>query len=710
MPVEHDATSLRDLLSNHARKKLVLPNFQREFVWSLDDQQSLVASMVADVPIGSLLLVTGTAQDFSARGIGRRSPTEPAEECQYLLDGQQRISCLGHAVSDPIGSGPEHWKDTVRDTYWNLRYRWMLRIVPRNDERDLFGFRLLNFPGLRVEPDVIRDFIEYRRINIGEAGNDSAWYNPGWLTSKQQSEDSLPMAQHRLAQRAAQEGLVPLWELATKPDDAKSLHMRALQILALRQASDLQARYADEIPTELLESIQNVRPDLEPGSIDENSLVHGLNAVAQRWVQQMGAFLSSLTTTEIPIVSLPSTEVDRAVAIFEVMNQGGTPLTTFDLVVARMARLNPDQSLAHQLLDHVRNFSVEVSPQLWGNNAGPRLAQWSPSDELGIAVDKDSLTGTFKNAFLNMLSILVNTTNGYHKLDTEHIRKAAILSMTAGDIYRHWRQAADAILRAWAFLQLRCGVRVESDLRNKLMILPLAFAFRGEGSVGDATVIDRAEYWYWSSTLSGTYTERQNDNAIEDLKKLDSWMRSQCDDPFKARAKRALRADRYSDDQTLLREHDDAGVASDVGIYLPSYILSRTPVDFLESGESLQAWRAEQQLEEHHVIPLASARTVEQSARKLRDKNNRPHPLNSPLNRTFIMRNSNRKISGMPVEKYVKEVRSQARLSHCVPDQEGFFNKGTKESEEEYYRRFLARRLELVRSKLDEELRRLRGY
>lgn len=710
MPVEHDATSLRDLLSNHARRKLVLPNFQREFVWSLDDQQSLVASMVADVPIGSLLLVTGTAQDFSARGIGRRSPTEPAEECHYLLDGQQRISCLGHAVSDPIGSGSDHWKDIVRDTYWNLRYRWMLRIVPKHNERDLFGFGFLNFPGVRVEPDVIKDFIEYRRINIGDADNSSAWYNPGWLANTERSEGSLPMAQHRLAQRAAQEGLVPLWELATKPDEAKSLHLRTLQVLAHNQTTELQARYAGEIPEKLLESIQNVRPDLEPEIIDETSLALALNAVAQRWVQQMGTFLSSLTTTAIPIVSLPSTEVDRAVAIFEVMNQGGTPLTTFDLVVARMARLNPDQSLAHQLLAHVRNFAVDVSTELWGSNAGRPLDQWSPSDELGIAVDKDSLTGTFKNAFLNMLSILVNTDTGVDGLDTEHIRKTAILSLTADDIRDHWIQAADAILRAWAFLQLRCGVRVESDLRNKLLILPLAFTFRRPESVRDAAVIDRAEYWYWSSTLSGTYTERQNDNAIEDLKKLDLWIEGNGTDPFKARADRALRADRYSDDQTLLRKDDDAGVASDVGIYLTSYILSRAPVDFLAVGEILQPWRVEQELEEHHVIPLASARTVDQSARNLRAKNNRPHPLNSPLNRTFILRSSNRKISGMPVERYLQSVESQARLSHCLPDQQDFFFKGPSESEEEYYRRFLARRLELIRGRLEEELRRLRGY
>ena len=708
MPVEHDATSLRDLLADHDRGKLVLPNFQREFVWSLDDQQSLVASIVADVPIGSLLLLTGTRDDFSARAIGRRSPIEPADECGYLLDGQQRISCLGHAVSDPIGSADEDWRDVIRDTYWNLRYRWLLRIVPKEKEHDLFGFRFLNFQGIRTEPDIVKDFIVYKRINIGDEDSSSSWYNPAWLRRVAAAEDSLSLAQHRLAEKAAEEGLIPLWETGTKPDEAQSLHMRTLQVLAQRQSNELKARSHDERSPQLLQSISNVRPDLDAERVDEDSLAQALGAVEQRWVQQVGAFLSRLTTTDIPIVSLPSTEVDRAVAIFEVMNQGGTPLTTFDLVVARMARLNPERSLAQQLLEHVRGFDLEIPDELWGSNAGPRPERWSASDELGIAVDKDSLTGTFKNAFLNVLSILVHAEESLEKLDTDHIRKSAILSLTASQIDANWQQAADAVLRSWAFLQLRCGVRVESDLRNKLLALPLAYVFRSPESLTSRRTIDRAEYWYWCSTLSGTYTERQNDNAIEDLRKITAWLEEDTSNPFTPRQPRALRADRYSDDQTLLRQYDDAGVASDVGIYLLSYVLSRSPVDFLQEDTVLQPWRAEQELEEHHIIPLSSATTVEQSARDLRGKKQRPHPLNSPLNRTFITRESNRKIGAMQVAKYLSEVASQSRLNHCLPDQEGFFVRRQDESEDSYYGRFLQRRLELVRAKLDEELLQLR--
>ena len=708
MPVEHDATSLGGLLADHSRGKLVLPNFQREFVWSLDDQQSLVASIVVDVPIGSLLLLTGNKDDFSARAIGRRSPTEPADDCAYLLDGQQRISCLGHAVSDPLGSAEEDWRDVVRDTYWNLRYRWLLRVVPGDNERDLFGFRFLNFQGIRVEPDIVKDFVDYKRINIGDEDNTSAWYNPAWLDRVAAAEGSVSLARHRLAEKAAQEGLVPLWETATQGDGAQSLHMRTLQVLAQRRSNELKARLLDERPPELIESISNVRPDLDGQSSDEAAVAQALGAVEQRWVQQVGAFLSRLTTTAIPIVSLPSEEVDRAVAIFEVMNQGGTPLTTFDLVVARMARLNPDRSLAQQLLEHVRGFSVEISDHFWATNAGPRPERWSASDELGIAVDKDSLTSTFKNSFLNVLSILVHAENGLDQLETDHIRKSAILSLSASEIDENWKDAAEAVLRSWAFLQLRCGIRVESDLRNKLLILPLAYAFRSPDSLQNRRAVDRAEYWYWCSTLSGTYTERQNDNAIEDLSKLTGWLSEDGANPFTTRHSRALRAEGYSDDKTLLREHDDAGVASDVGIYLLSYVLSRSPVDLLGDDIVLQAWRAEQELEDHHIIPLSTATTLEQSARELRGKKQRPHPLNSPLNRTFITRKSNRKIAGMQVDKYLESVAAQPQLNHCLPDQEGFFRMETDESEDDYYRRFLRRRLELVRTKLDEELLQLR--
>src|SRR5690349_17815106 len=63
---------LGKLFTAAAARKLVLPNFQREFVWSLEDQRGLGTSLLLEIPCGSMLFLSGTSADFSARQIGRR--------------------------------------------------------------------------------------------------------------------------------------------------------------------------------------------------------------------------------------------------------------------------------------------------------------------------------------------------------------------------------------------------------------------------------------------------------------------------------------------------------------------------------------------------------------------------------------------------------------------------------------------------------------
>lgn len=56
MPVSYPEIQLRKLLEDGERLKLVLPNFQRDFVWTEDNQKFLIASLLLGIPIGNILL------------------------------------------------------------------------------------------------------------------------------------------------------------------------------------------------------------------------------------------------------------------------------------------------------------------------------------------------------------------------------------------------------------------------------------------------------------------------------------------------------------------------------------------------------------------------------------------------------------------------------------------------------------------------------
>ena len=488
----------------------------------------------------------------------------------------------------------------------------------------------------------------------------------------------------------------------------------ALQIIAQTRADQLAAR-SGPVDDAVLAAAQEVRPGLVQAGdeVTYANLSEAITSMSATWVKAMRDYFDELGDREVPQVILPGDEIDRAIPIFEVMNQGGTPLTTFDLVVAKMARLSVDRetaerSLAEQLIQHALDSTVDVTDALWNINSAERPDLWKVSD-YNFVVERDSLSNNFKNALLNLLSARAHSSaSSVADLDTDHIKRPAILKLDAAQIEGLWRDAANAVIRAWAFLSLRCGIRNSGDLRNKLILLPIAFAISNDEIWGDPQALDRLEYWYWCTTLAGTYTERQTDNCINDIKLLNDWLVEGDTNPFAGREGHVLAAPNYSDETTLLRQHEEAGVTSDVGDYIAQYVLSRNPRDFLEDSR-LAAWEFDMELELHHVIPLQTATSVGESTSKLRSRAEQRHILNSPLNRTFILKTSNRTLGARSIHQYMEHVPTSSPLTHLLPSGASSYQKLPTEDDDTYYRRVLRRRYDHLMQVIPEELDRLRG-
>ena len=79
--------------------RLALPDFQREFVWSPGQVVELLDSISRQWPIGSLLLLSGP-QPFAFRAIEGAPATSGTELDLYILDGQQRVTALYHAIAN----------------------------------------------------------------------------------------------------------------------------------------------------------------------------------------------------------------------------------------------------------------------------------------------------------------------------------------------------------------------------------------------------------------------------------------------------------------------------------------------------------------------------------------------------------------------------------------------------------------------------------
>ena len=90
---------LTDLLSQIHQGKIVLPNFQRNFVWEPNATGALITSVAHSYPAGSLLLIRNSTDNemFASREF-EGAPKMTEKPVFLALDGQQRLTSLYQAL------------------------------------------------------------------------------------------------------------------------------------------------------------------------------------------------------------------------------------------------------------------------------------------------------------------------------------------------------------------------------------------------------------------------------------------------------------------------------------------------------------------------------------------------------------------------------------------------------------------------------------
>jgi hypothetical protein len=126
--VEHLTTIFRRIESG----KIVVPAFQRAFVWELGDILDLLESVHAGYPIGSILLWTAD------EGVLRVSDSQdipfprliPQYPVNYVLDGLQRLSSL---------YGVFHYNSQIHSNKFSVSFDMVSKMFVPSNEQDLLG-------------------------------------------------------------------------------------------------------------------------------------------------------------------------------------------------------------------------------------------------------------------------------------------------------------------------------------------------------------------------------------------------------------------------------------------------------------------------------------------------------------------------------------------------------------------------------------------
>jgi len=104
MEISTDKKELKGLIEKTHSGEIVLPQFQRNFVWGIDDIEDLLKSLLKGYFIGNFLLLRVDKDNipFSIRAIaGLNLESEELKPEFMILDGQQRITALYYCLYAP---------------------------------------------------------------------------------------------------------------------------------------------------------------------------------------------------------------------------------------------------------------------------------------------------------------------------------------------------------------------------------------------------------------------------------------------------------------------------------------------------------------------------------------------------------------------------------------------------------------------------------
>ena len=149
MEITPDKRRLVDLVEKAESGEIMLPEFQRNFVWSRDDIRDLLVSVLKDYFVGSFLLLRVDAdhRPFAMRhvmGVDQHAKLRKPE--WLVLDGQQRLTSLHYAFKAP----------SIALKWTKHPYRFFLNLGKLLDMEDAIFSERADLCGAYLEP--VRQF------------------------------------------------------------------------------------------------------------------------------------------------------------------------------------------------------------------------------------------------------------------------------------------------------------------------------------------------------------------------------------------------------------------------------------------------------------------------------------------------------------------------------------------------------------------------
>lgn len=674
-----DKYELITLLEKVKDNELILPDFQREYVWIEEEKvESFIASILAQIPIGNIITFKQNSNVFANKVIGfdESYTFDSVRKVDFLLDGQQRLTTLAMCFSDRIfnrvvrNEAPA--KKLLRS---NMKRRYFIILPKFNSyeyEKDFFGalnfiFKYDNPKKVTFCSDEIIDYIDMKTFNFGNDPK-KTW----WMAQDLDKFDATERLEY--VEAAVNDSLIPLYLLVDKVE----LLERIVNLYSRKRYEYLTDLYdyenyeglMDFVKGTPLETLINSHKTPQENIDDFKAELDDLRAT---WVSKFMDYLKACMNLSLHIVEVNDEGAARAINIYEALNKGGAKLTTFDLVIAKAAsKKAPDnedityfQRIKRVLNEHKNNELMVIL------NNNEDESDWNSAEFL-LSINKDRISPIIINQFLNLLCIISKfNNNGLPKdsiesLTSNYCKEKMQLELTAEEIWSYSDISIKCICEALCIMQYRMGIYNISQINYNFTLLPIAYACflmnkKNVDTYQKSKLINRIVAWYWWAIFTGEYFSDQSVRVIEHIKLLHDWIwkdikpKKFMNDKIDTTLNSVLNIQKYNDFSSLIFE-DDISPKKAVKETLMQYVLSLNPCDFIKNDDgsvkTLKASIKGADFQAHHMIPLGSVTTIKESTKQIRSKANSELPINSPLNMALISKEANLAISSRSIIDY----------------------------------------------------------
>lgn len=314
---------------------------------------------------------------------------------------------------------------------------------------------------------------------------------------------------------------------------------------------------------------------------------------------------------DFPMVTLNEETSGPAVCmIFETLNRTGVKLSVYDLLTARF----------------------------WPQDFNLRQ-KWEE------ALDENPILEEFRidpYYILQVIALLEPGADKDGKSRAPSIKRSAILEMKVEQARAGWNAAVNGLAEALSILRDDCGVLESGLLPYNTIVIPMGAVWATQKEVTGADVgASRVKIlrWFWCSVFGQKYENAPNSQAEKDFAELQRWMKG--GEPPESVSEFKL--------EVNLRQVKPRQRAVYRGVM--ALILQNGALDFHKRGKITSQLLADKRnpVDDHHIFPRTylDKRAVSAS---LRD---------CIINRTFIDRITNRRLSKRAPSDYFTEIQTK---------------------------------------------------